>query len=66
MFYVISNGKCLFNTRRGEVGPRAHPHVPIAEHFTKGMSGRKEESKKRGEERETAIVIYAEVSEQLR
>lgn len=57
MFYVISNGKCLFNTHRGEVGPRAPPHLPIAvEYFTKGMSGvaRREsgDAKERGRGRE--------------
>lgn len=68
MFYVISNGKCLFNTRRGRGGSATHPRVPIAERFTKGMSDgeRKGTRRRRARARETAIVIYAEVSEQLR
>lgn len=47
--------------------PRAPPHLPIASAFherDEQRGGRKKEGGAR--ERETAIVIYAEVSEQLR
>lgn len=63
--YVISNCKCLFNTRWREVDPRAPPHLPMAFHKRDALRGGRKKEGGRGE-RETAIVIYAEVSEQLR
>lgn len=58
---------CLTLTKEREVDPRVPPHLPI-EHFT--SEDERRDGRRRREtvekERETAIVIYAEVSEQLR
>jgi len=66
VFYVISNGKCLFNTRRGPAGASSSSHSYGAFHE---RDERAEEGKRRCEREKKggrAIVIYAEVSEQLR